>query len=114
MTLASCNMDFYRSDTMTSAMLSENPAAAVYTTDGNYALLKDRMEYSNDRSDNIYLKILFQMTEFRGDNTCLSGSTTSPVYSHMTYTDTLRCRICHISGIYHIRSSMVVHPTLNQ
>ena len=58
--LASCSLDFYRSDTMTSSMLSENPAAAEFTTDGNYALLKDRVEYSNDRSDNIYLKVYLE------------------------------------------------------
>ena len=111
MTLASCNMDFYRSDTMTSAMLSENPAAAVYTTDGNYALLKDRMEYSNDRSDNIYLKILFQMTEFRGDNTCLSGRTTSPVYSHMTYTD--NPQVPHLSNFWYISYKIIYGCTSN-
>ena len=103
--LASCNMDFYRSDTMTSSMLSENSAAAVYTTDGNYALLKDRMEYSNDRSDNIYLKILFQMTEFRGDNTCLSGRTTSPVYNHMTYTD--HPSVPHLSYFWYISYKII-------
>ena len=32
--LASCNMDFYSSDSMTSAQLAENPSSAVYTTDG--------------------------------------------------------------------------------
>ena len=36
--LVSCNLDFYRSDTMTSAMLGANPGAAVYTTDGNYSM----------------------------------------------------------------------------
>ena len=82
--VASCSMDFYRSDTMTSSMLGDNPDAAVYTTDGNYSMFKDRLEYSNDRSDNIYLKVFFQMSEFRGDNVCLSGRTTSPVYNHMT------------------------------
>lgn len=111
LTLTSCNMDFYRSDTMTSAMLSENPAAAVYTTDGNYALLKDRMEYSNDRSDNIYLKILFQMTEFRGDNTCLSGRTTSPVYSHMTYTD--NPQVPHLSYFWYISYKIIYGCTSN-
>ena len=103
--MASCNMDFYRSDTMTSSMLSENPAAAVYTTDGNYALLKDRMEYSNDRSDNIYLKIFFQMSEFRGDNICLSGRTTSPVYSHITYTD--NPQISHLSYFWYISYKII-------
>lgn len=96
---------------MTSAMLSENPAAAVYTTDGNYALLKDRMEYSNDRSDNIYLKILFQMTEFRGDNTCLSGRTTSPVYSHMTYTD--NPQVPHLSYFWYISYKIIYGCTSN-
>ena len=103
--LASCSMDFYRSDTMTSSMLSENPAAAEYTTDGNYALLKDRQEYSNDRSDNIYLKILFQMTEFRGDNTCLSGRTTSPVYNHITYTD--HPSVPHLSYFWYISYKII-------
>ena len=28
LTLAACNMDFYRSDTMTSNMLKDNPGAA--------------------------------------------------------------------------------------
>lgn len=96
---------------MTSAMLRENPAAAVYTTDGNYALLKDRMEYSNDRSDNIYLKILFQMTEFRGDNTCLSGRTTSPVYSHMTYTD--NPQVPHLSYFWYISYKIIYGCTSN-
>lgn len=103
--LAACSMDFYRSDTMTSSMLSENPAAAEYTTDGNYALLKDRQEYSNDRSDNIYLKILFQMTEFRGDNTCLSGRTTSPVYNHITYTD--HPSVPHLSYFWYISYKII-------
>ena len=98
--LASCNLDFYRSDTMTSSMLSENPAAAEFTTDGNYALLKDRVEYSNDRSDNIYLKVYFQMSEFRGDNICLSGRTTSPVYNHITYTD--HPSVPHVSYLWFI------------
>ena len=103
--LASCNLDFYRSDTMTSSMLSENPAAAEFTTDGNYALLKDRVEYSNDRSDNIYLKVYFQMSEFRGDNICLSGRTTSPVYNHITYTD--HPSVPHVSYLWFISYKII-------
>lgn len=102
---ASCSMDFYRSDTMTSAMLGDNPDAAVYTTDGNYSMLKDRLEYSNDRSDNIYLKVFFQMSEFRGDNTCLSGRTTSPVYNHMTYTD--NPQTTHVSYFWYISYKII-------
>ena len=42
--LVSCEMDFYRSDTMTSSQLKDDPGAAVYTTDGNYALFKDILQ----------------------------------------------------------------------
>ena len=101
----SCSLDFYRSDTMTSGMLSDNPAAAEYTTDGNYSMLKDKHEFSNDRSDNIYLKVFFQMTEFRGDNTCLSGRTTSPVYNHMTYTD--HPSVPHLSYFWYISYKII-------
>lgn len=85
--LVSCEMDFYRSDTMTSAMLKENPGAAVYTTDGNYAMFKDRMDYSNSRSGNEYPRLLLLMSELRGDNVALSGRTTDPLYQNVTYTD---------------------------
>ena len=85
--LVSCNMDFYRSDTMTSAMLKENPGAAVYTTDGNYAMFKDRVDYSNTRSGNEYPRLLLLMSELRGDNVALSGRTTDPLYQNLTYTD---------------------------
>ncbi len=109
--VVSCTMDFYRSDTMTSTMLSENPAAAEYTTDGNYALLKDRQEYSNDRSDNIYLKVYFQMSEFRGDNICLSGRTTSPVYNHITYTD--HPSVPHLSYLWYVSYKIIYGCTSN-
>ena len=46
LSLASCNMDFYSSDSMTSAQLAENPSSAVYTTDGIYTLFKDRIAYT--------------------------------------------------------------------
>ena len=109
--VASCSLDFYRSDTMTSGMLNENPVAAEYTTDGNYSMLKDRLEYSNDRSDNIYLKVFFQMSEFRGDNICLSGRTTSPVYNHITYTD--HPSVPHLSYFWYISYKIIYGCTLN-
>ena len=85
--LVSCEMDFFRSDTMTSAMLGENPGAAVYTTDGNYAMFKDRVDYSNSRSGNEYPRLILLMSELRGDNVALSGRTTDPLYQNFTYTD---------------------------
>ena len=85
--LVSCELDFYRSDTMTSSMLKENPGAAVYTTDGNYSMFKDRIDYSNSRSGNEYPRLVLLMSELRGDNVALSGRTTDPLYQNMTYTD---------------------------
>lgn len=83
----SCTMDFYRSDTMTSAMLAANPDAAVYTTDGNYAMLKDEIEYSNSRSGNDFSRLYFLMNELRGDNVSLCARSTDPLYEDLTYAD---------------------------
>ena len=85
--LVSCNMDFYRSDTMTSSMLADNPGAAKYTTDGNYAMLKDEMSYSNTRSGNDFCRLYFLMNELRGDNASLSNKTTDPLCEENTWKD---------------------------
>ena len=52
--LAACNMDFFSSDTMTPEMLAENPASAVYTTDGIYTLFSDVLEYKGSTEDGNY------------------------------------------------------------
>ena len=88
LTLASCNMDFYRSDVMTSNMLKSNPDAAVYTTDGIYSLFKDNVEYRGKGIDGMeYVRNYFQMSEFRGDNVCLSGETSDPLCQQIRYSD---------------------------
>lgn len=88
MALVSCSMDFYSSDTMTSSMLKENPGAAVYTTDGVYSMFKDKLEYQSGMySGYTYARLLFLMTELRGDNACLSGRTTDPLYEDTVYGD---------------------------
>ncbi len=88
LTLVSCDMDFYRSDTMTSAMLKSNPGAAVYTTDGIYSLFKDNVQYRGKNIDGMeYARLIFQMTEFRGDNVCLSGDTSDPLCQQIKYND---------------------------
>ena len=84
--LVSCNMDFYSSDTMTSSMLKENPGAAVYTTDGNYSMFYQHLDYVG-YGGNTYSRLLFLMTELRGDNVCLSGRTTDPLYEDCVYGD---------------------------
>ena len=78
--LASCNMDFYSSDSMTSSQLKDNPASAVYTTDGVYSLFKDCIAYKGEseaypNGRNQYLRHYYQITELRSDNVTVSGVT---------------------------------------
>ena len=88
LTLASCNMDFYSSDAMTSSALKENPSAAEYTTDGIYALFKDNLEYKGtSEAGNTYIRHLFQLTESRGDNVTVSGYSEDPFTSPYRYED---------------------------
>ncbi|MBR5042631.1 MAG: RagB/SusD family nutrient uptake outer membrane protein [Bacteroidales bacterium] len=81
--MASCNMDFYSSDAMTSSQLADNPASAVYTTDGVYSLFKDFLAYKGESADypngrNQYLRHYYQITELRSDNVTVSGTTSDP------------------------------------
>ena len=84
-----CNMDFYRSDTMTSSQLKNDPSAAVYSTDGNYSLFKDTQVYMGKEDSGLsFTKMWNHMTEMRGDNAMLSGTTSSPIYNSACYDDT--------------------------
>ena len=88
--LASCNMDFYSSDSMTSAQLAENPSSAVYTTDGIYTLFKDRIAYkgqSGGESGNYYIRHYFQLAELRGDNVTVSGKSEDPFTDAYMYAE---------------------------
>ena len=90
LTLASCNMDFYSSDSMTSTQIKENPKAAIYTTDGIYALFKDNLPYKGEtggRDGNYYLRHYFQLTETRGDNVTISGNSEDPFTQPYQYKD---------------------------
>ena len=87
-TLVSCEMDFYRSDTMTSAMLASNPDAAVYTTDGVYSLFKDVIDYAGSvYSGNQYVRHLLLMSELHGDNVVVSHASSDPFFPVHTYVD---------------------------
>ncbi len=90
LTLASCNMDFYSSDSMTSTQIKENPNAAIYTTDGIYALFKDNLPYKGEdggRDGNYYVRHYFQLTETRGDNVTISGNSEDPFIQPYQYKD---------------------------
>lgn len=90
--LVSCNMDFYSSDSMTSSQLKDNPASAVYTTDGVYSLFKDCIAYKGEseaypNGRNQYLRHYFQITELRSDNVTVSGVTSDPFIHPYDYAD---------------------------
>ena len=86
--LAACNMDFFSSDTMTPEMLAENPASAVYTTDGIYTLFSDVLEYKGSTEDgNYYVRHYFQIAELRGDNVSISGYSEDPFCFPYAYQD---------------------------
>ena len=86
--LVSCEMDHYRTDTMTSEQLKDDPGAAVYTTDGIYAMFKDEMSYKGQWSGgNTYVRHFFQMAEYRADNVVLSGESSDPFSGAFLYND---------------------------
>jgi len=83
-----CNMDFYRSDTMTSNQFKEDPGAAEYSTDGNYSLFKDTQSYKGTEDSGLtFVKMWNHMSVMRGDDAVLSGKTTSPIYNSACYDD---------------------------
>lgn len=90
--MVACNMDFYSSDSMTSSQLKDNPASAVYTTDGVYSLFKDCIAYKGEseaypNGRNQYLRHYFQITELRSDNVTVSGVTSDPFIHPYDYAD---------------------------
>ncbi len=87
--LAGCvNLDFVASDSLTSAALATNPGAAVYTTDGIYALMKDYAEFRNGVSqNNTFIRQYYLLNELKGDNICYSNTSTDPFWTAATYMD---------------------------
>jgi len=86
--LCGCKMDYFPTDELSSETLLKDPKGISYIMDGCYAVLKDQVEYLGYASGNDYTRHYFQMTEYPGDNTCLSSRTTDPLYQALTYTMT--------------------------
>ena len=85
---SSCELDYYPSDAMTSAQLADNPASAVYSTDGNYSMFKSTLEYKGSNySANTYMRHYLCMAEYHGDNAALCGKTTDALYGQICYND---------------------------
>ena len=87
--LAGCvNLDFVESSSLTSAALSSNPAAAIYTTDGIYAMMKDMCEFRGVISDqNTFVRRYFMMSEIKSDNICFSNTSTDAFWKSATFMD---------------------------
>ena len=87
--IAGCvNLDYVESSSLTSAALSSNPGAAVYTTDGIYALMKDYAEFRNGVSqNNTFIRQYYLLSELKGDNICFSNTSTDPFWMAATYMD---------------------------
>ena len=88
--LASCNMDFYRSDAIKEEELALNPKAPLLTTNGIYNLFQDRIAYKGQdggESGNYYIRHYFQLSELRGDNVTVSGITEDPFINPYRYAD---------------------------
>ena len=85
--LAGCvNLDLVESDSLTSAALSSNPAAAIYTTDGIYALMKDYTDYHTSEA-NTFIRQYILLNELKGDNICYSNTSTDAFWTSATYMD---------------------------
>jgi tetratricopeptide (TPR) repeat protein len=86
LSLGACELNLTPHDGMTKEELSQYPEGAKYATNGNYAMLKDILDYKGVQDlRNTYVRHFFQMAEFPGDNICLSGSTTDHLFYAATY-----------------------------
>lgn len=86
--LSSCDLDYFPTDAMSPDQLKSDPGGALYATDGNYSMFKDRMAYrgeSSGYSGNSYVRHYFQMAEFPSDNITLGGRTSDPLYEAYSY-----------------------------
>lgn len=86
--LAGCiNLDYVESDSLTGAALATNPAAAVYTTDGIYAQMKEMTTYLNSQN-NSFVRQYFLLPELKADNICFSMTSTDPFWQAAQFIDT--------------------------
>lgn len=87
--LAGCvKLDYFPSDTLNSESLASNPAAAVYTTDGIYSMMKDMQEFRGSISlNNTFARQYYLLNEVRADNICFSWTSTDPFWTSAQYMD---------------------------
>ncbi len=82
-----CELDVYPEDQISTESLSETSTGIEMVTNGNYAMLKDVVEYEGTVDDNnCYLRQYFQMSDFASDDIVCGQKTTDPLYYSFTYT----------------------------
>lgn len=85
--LAGCmELDFVPSDALTGSALATNPAAAEYTTDGIYSMMKDMSSYQNSQN-NSFVRQYFLLNELKADNICYSNTSTDPFWKAAQFID---------------------------
>lgn len=75
---SSCTEPF-PSDELNTEVLLGSESGVEYVVDGLYAMMKEEYEYVEYASSNSYIRHFMQLSEFPGDNICLSGQTSDPL-----------------------------------
>lgn len=84
---ASCNLDKFPVD-MVSSSAMQNPDNAAIATSGNYAMFKAPVAYNGFYTvGNTYIRHFSQMAELKGDNILMSGKSTDPLFGDATLVD---------------------------
>ena len=84
--LASCNLDYFPQDEVTSESLVRDYEGLCTMTDGNYAMLKENMEYRGTTSTSYtFCRRGLEMAEYSSDELIISGRTTSTIFQAYTY-----------------------------
>ena len=84
--LTSCEFNYFPQDELTSEALVKDYDGLCLMTDGNYAMLKDAMEYRGTTSTSYtFCRRGLEMAEFSSDELIISGRTTSTIFQAYTY-----------------------------
>ncbi len=79
--LASCELNVESSNKQTIGNVFSTETGVSIATDGSYALLKDVLEFRGvENRNNTYVRHLYQLSEFAGDNVMYTQFSSDPLY----------------------------------
>ncbi len=79
--LASCDLNVDSSNKQTIGNVFSREIGVKIATDGSYALLKDVLEFRGvENRNNTYVRHLYQLSEFAGDNVMYTQFSSDPLY----------------------------------